>query len=106
MTRIKNLPEIKDVGGVVGANDIQLKSPNGRMFLKPEKMHDDKFIQAVIKKDVEVVGGTTPEVWVEDIRGTVESESGKKYSRKKITELTDKDKYAKEIQFKQVKEVV
>ena len=106
MTRIKTTPEVKDHAGILLANDMLVKSPNGRMFLKPEKMYDDTFISAVIKKDVEIVGGTTPEVWVEDIKGTVESEDGKKYSRKKITELTDKDKYAKEILFKQEKEVV
>jgi len=44
MTRIKTTPEVKDKAGVLLANDMLIKSPNGRMFLKPEKANDDAFV--------------------------------------------------------------
>jgi hypothetical protein len=104
MTRIHTTPEVKDKAGVLLANDILVKSPNGRMFLKKEKIYDEKFIQAVIKKDVEIVGGTTPKVWKESAKGTL-GENGKTYEEIEITKLTDKDKYQEKITPKSVKEV-
>ncbi len=104
MTRINTTPEVKDNKGVLLANDMLIKSPNGRMFLKKEKIYDEKFIQAVIKKDVEIVGGTTPKVWKESAKGTLD-ENGKTYEQVDITKLTDKDKYQEKITPKSVKEV-
>lgn len=104
MTRINTTPEVKDKAGVLLANDMLVKSPNGRMFLKPEKIHDEKFIQAVIKKDVEIVGGTCPKVWKESAKGTLD-ENGKTYEEVEITKLTYKDKYQEKITPKSVKEV-
>jgi len=99
MTRINTTPEVKDKAGVLLANDILVKSPNGRMFLKKEKIYDEKFIQAVIKKDVEIVGGTTPRVWKESATGIL-ADDGKKYEQVDITKLTEKDKYKKDITVK------
>lgn len=99
MTRINTTPEVKDKAGVLLANDMLVKSPNGRMFLKPEKIYDEKFIQAVIKKEVEIVGGTCPKVWKESAKGTLDK-NGKTYEEVEITKLTDKDKYKKEITVK------
>lgn len=99
MTRINTTPEVKDKKGVLLANDMLIKSPNGRMFLKPEKMHESAFISSVIKKDVEIVGGTCPKVWKESANGTL-ADDGKKYEYVEITKLTDKDKYKKEITVK------
>jgi hypothetical protein len=104
MVRINTTPEVKDKAGVLLANDMLIKSPNGRMFLKPEKMHDALFISAVIKKEVEIVGGTTPKVWKESSKGTLD-ENGKTYEEVEITKLTDKDKYQEKITPKSVKEV-
>lgn len=104
MTRINTTPEVKDKAGVLLANDMLVKSPNGRMFLKPEKIYDEKFIQAVIKKEVEIVGGTCPKVWKESAKGTLD-ENGKTYEEIEITKLTDKDKYQEKITPKSVKEV-
>lgn len=99
MTRINTTPEVKDKAGILLANDMLVKSPNGRMFLKPEKIYDEKFIQAVIKKQVEIVGGTTPKVWKESEKGIL-ADDNKKYEQVDITKLTDKDKYKKDITVK------
>jgi hypothetical protein len=99
MTRIHTTPEVKDKAGVLLANDILVKSPNGRMFLKPEKMHDALFISSVIKKEVEIIGGTCPKVWKESSTGIL-ADDGKKYERFDIAKLTDKDKYKKDITVK------
>lgn len=99
MTRINTTPEVKDKAGVLLANDILVKSPNGRMFLKPEKMHDALFISAVIKKEVEIVGGSCPKVWKESSTGIL-ADDGKKYEQVDITKLTDKNKYKKDITVK------
>ena len=99
MVRINTTPEVKDNVGKLLANDMLIKSPNGRMFLKPEKMHDALFISAVIKKEVEIVGGTCPKVWKESAKGTL-ADDGKKYEYVDITKLTDKDKYKKDITVK------
>ena len=104
MTRINTTPEVKDKAGVLLANDILVKSPNGRMFLKPEKMHDALFISSVIKKEVEIIGGTCPKVWKESSTGIL-ADDGKKYEQVDIAKLTDKDKYKKDITVKSVKEV-
>lgn len=97
MTRINTTPEVKDKKGVLLANDLLVKSPNGRMFLKPEKMSDDKFITSVIKKDVEIVGGTTPKVFKVVPVGTegakVTADNSEAFIEVPITELTDKDSY-------------
>lgn len=97
MTRINTTPEVKDNKGVLLANDMLIKSPNGRMFLKPEKMHDDKFVLSVIKKDVEIVGGTTPKVNKVVPVGTkgamVTADNTEAFIKVPITELTDKDSY-------------
>lgn len=103
MTRINTTPEVKDHAGILLANDMLVKSPNGRMFLKPEKANDDAFIQAIIKKQVSIVGGTTPVVWkvVAPDSGIANalicSDNSKAFVRIPITELKDKDKYEKEI---------
>jgi len=97
MTRIKTTPEVKDKAGVLLANDMLIKSPNGRMFLKPEKANDDAFVQAVIKKQVEIVGGTTPTrnkvVPVGTKGATVTADNTEAFIKVPITELTDKDSY-------------
>lgn len=97
MTRINTTPEVKDKAGVLLANDLLIKSPNGRMFLKPEKMHEAFFISAVIKKDVEIVGGTCPKVHKVVPVGTegakVTADNTEAFIRVPITELTDKDSY-------------
>ena len=97
MTRINTTPEVKDKKGVLLANDLLIKSPNGRMFLKPEKMSDDKFITSVIKKDVEIVGGTTPKVFKVVPVGTegamTTADNSEAFIKVPITELTDKDSY-------------
>lgn len=97
MTRIKTTPEVKDKAGVLLANDILVKSPNGRMFLKPEKANDDAFVQAVIKKQVEIVGGTTPTrnkvVPVGTEGAMVTADNSEAFIKVPITELTDKDSY-------------
>ena len=99
MTRINTAPEVKDKANKLLANDMLIKSPNGRMFLKPEKMHDALFISAVIKKEVEIVGGTCPKVWKESEKGIL-ADDNKKYEQVDITKLTDKDKYKKDITVK------
>ncbi len=104
MTRINTTPEVKDKVGILLANDMLIKSPNGRMFLKKEKIYDERFISAVIKKDVEIVGGTCPKVWKESSTGIL-ADDGKKYEQVDIAKLTDKDKYKKDITVKSVKEV-
>ena len=97
MTRIKTTPEVKDKAGVLLANDILVKSPNGRMFVKPEKMEDDAFVQAVIKKQIEIVGGTTPTrnkvVPVGTEGAMVTADNSEAFIKVPITELTDKDSY-------------
>ncbi len=97
MTRIKTTPEVKDKAGVLLANDMLIKSPNGRMFLKPEKANDDAFVQAVIKKQVEIVGGTTPTrnkvVPVGTKGAMVTADNSEAFIKVPITELTDKDSY-------------
>jgi len=97
MTRIKTTPEVKDKAGVLLANDMLIKSPNGRMFLKPEKANDDAFVQAVIKKQVEIVGGTTPTrnkvVPVGTEGAMVTADNSEAFIKVPITELTDKDRY-------------
>ena len=97
MTRIKTTPEVKDKAGVLLANDMLIKSPNGRMFLKPEKANDDAFVQAVIKKQVEIVGGTTPTrnkvVPVGTEGAMVTADNSEAFIKVPITELTDKDSY-------------
>ena len=97
MTRINTTPEVKDKSGILLANDILIKSPNGRMFLKPEKMHESAFISSVIKKDVEIVGGTTPKVFKVVPVGTegarVTADNSEAFIKVPITELTDKDSY-------------
>jgi hypothetical protein len=103
MTRIKTTPEVKDHAGILLANDMLVKSPNGRMFLKPEKANDDTFVQAVIKKQVSIVGGTVPVVWKEVApdsgiaNALICSDNSKAFVRIPITELKDKEKYEKEI---------
>jgi len=97
MTRINTTPEVKDKAGVLLANDMLIKSPNGRMFLKPEKANDDAFVQAVIKKQVEIVGGTTPTrnkvVPVGTEGAMVTADNSEAFIKVPITELTDKDSY-------------
>ena len=97
MTRINTTPEVKDKAGILLANDMLVKSPNGRMFLKPEKANDDAFVQAVIKKQVEIVGGTTPTrnkvVPVGTEGAMVTADNSEAYIKVPITELTDKDSY-------------
>ena len=97
MTRINTTPEVKDKKGVLLANDLLVKSPNGRMFLKPEKANDDAFVQAVIKKQVEIVGGTTPTrnkvVPVGTEGAKVTADNSEAFIEVPITELTDKDSY-------------
>ena len=97
MTRIKTTPEVKDKAGVLLANDMLIKSPNGRMFVKPEKMEDDAFVQAVIKKQIEIVGGTTPTrnkvVPVGTEGAMVTADNSEAFIKVPITELTDKDSY-------------
>lgn len=65
MVRIKNTPQIKDKKGVILANDILVKAPNGKMFINESKMQDDAFLQSIVDGDVQIVGGKTPDVWVE-----------------------------------------
>lgn len=97
MTRINTTPEVKDKAGVLLANDMLVKSPNGRMFLKPEKANDDAFVQAVIKKQVEIVGGTTPTrnkvVPVGTEGALMTADNSEAFIKVPITELTDKDSY-------------
>lgn len=97
MTRINTTPEVKDKAGILLANDMLIKSPNGRMFLKPEKANDDAFVQAVIKKQVEIVGGTTPTrnkvVPVGTEGAMVTADNSEAFIKVPITELTDKDSY-------------
>ena len=97
MTRINTTPEVKDKSGILLANDILIKSPNGRMFVKPEKVDDDKFVQAVIKKQVEIVGGTTPTrnkvVPVGTEGAMTTADNSEAFIKVPITELTDKDSY-------------
>lgn len=97
MTRINTTPEVKDKAGVLLANDLLIKSPNGRMFVKPEKMEDDAFVQAVIKKQVEIVGGTTPtrnKVVPVGTKGAMTTaDNTEAFIKVPITELTDKDSY-------------
>ena len=97
MTRINTTPEVKDKKGILLANDLLIKSPNGRMFLKPEKMHESAFISSVIKKDVEIVGGTCPKVHKVVPVGTegakVTADNSEAFLSVPITELTDKDSY-------------
>jgi len=97
MTRINTTPEVKDKAGVLLANDLLIKSPNGRMFLKPEKANDDAFVQAVIKKQVEIVGGTTPTrnkvVPVGTEGALTTADNTEAFIKVPITELTDKDSY-------------
>ena len=97
MTRINTTPEVKDKAGILLANDMLIKSPNGRMFLKSEKANDDAFVQAVIKKQVEIVGGTTPTrnkvVPVGTEGAMVTADNSEAFIKVPITELTDKDSY-------------
>jgi len=97
MVRIKNVPEIKDVTNVLLANEILLKAPNGRMFVKESTANEESFFSKVIKGDVEIVGGKTPKVYVEDAEGDITSLDGKKYKYVEITELKGKSspKYTK-----------
>lgn len=97
MTRINTTPEVKDKAGILLANDMLVKSPNGRMFLKPEKANDDAFVQAVIKKQVEIVGGTTPTrnkvVPVGTEGALTTADNSEAFIKVPITELTNKDSY-------------
>lgn len=97
MTRINTTPEVKDKAGILLANDLLIKSPNGRMFVKPEKMEDDAFVQAVVKKQVEIVGGTTPTrnkvVPVGTEGALTTADNSEAFIKVPITELTDKDTY-------------
>jgi hypothetical protein len=97
MTRINTTPEVKDKAGILLANDMLVKSPNGRMFLKPDKANDDAFVQAVIKKQVEIVGGTTPTrnkvVPVGTEGAMTTADNSEAFIKVPITELTDKDSY-------------
>lgn len=97
MTRINTTPEVKDKAGILLANDMLIKSPNGRMFLKPEKANDDAFVQAVIKKQVEIIGGTTPTrnkvVPVGTEGAMTTADNSEAFIKVPITELTDKDSY-------------
>jgi len=97
MTRINTTPEVKDKAGILLANDMLIKSPNGRMFLKSEKANDDAFVQAVIKRQVEIVGGTTPTrnkvVPVGTEGAMVTADNSEAFIKVPITELTDKDSY-------------
>lgn len=97
MPRINQLSQISDKKGLMLANELELKSPNGKMFVKKEVMESDAFIQKVIKKDVEIVGGTTPTrnkvVPVGTEGAMVTADNSEAFIKVPITELTDKDSY-------------
>jgi len=97
MPRINQLSQISDKKGLMLANELELKSPNGKMFVKKEVMESDAFIQKVIKKDVEIINSAIPTrnkvVPVGTEGAMVAADNSEAFIKVPITELTDKDSY-------------
>ena len=97
MPRINQLSQISDKKGLMLANELELKSPNGKMFVKKEVMESDTFIQKVIKKDIEIINSAIPTrnkvVPVGTKGATVTADNTEAFIKVPITELTDKDSY-------------
>jgi hypothetical protein len=97
MPRINQLSQISDEKGLMLANELELKSPNGKMFVKKEVMESDTFIQKVIKKDIEIINSAIPTrnkvVPVGTKGATVTADNTEAFIKVPITELTDKDSY-------------
>lgn len=97
MPRINQLSQISDKKGLMLANELELKSPNGKMFVKKEVMESDAFIQKVIKKDVEIINSAIPtrnKVVPAGTEGAmVTADNSEAFIKVPITELTDKDSY-------------
>lgn len=97
MPRINQLSQISDKKGLMLANELELKSPNGKMFVKKEVMASDAFIQKVIKKDVEIINSAIPTrnkvVPVGTEGAMVTADNSEAFIKVPITELTDKDSY-------------
>ena len=97
MPRINQLSQISDKKGLMLANELELKSPNGKMFVKKEVMESDAFIQKVIKKDVEIINSAIPTrnkvVPVGTEGAMVTADNSEAFIKVPITELTDKDSY-------------
>lgn len=83
--------------GALVIDDLFVLTPNGKMYVKPEKVNDDTFIQKVIKKDVSIVNSAVPKrhkvvpVGTEGAR--VAADNSEAFLEVPITELTDKDSY-------------
>ena len=97
MPRINQLSQISDEKGLMLANELELKSPNGKMFVKKEVMESDAFIQKVIKKDVTILNSAIPKrnkvVPVGTEGAMVTANNSEAFIKVPITELTDKDSY-------------
>lgn len=83
--------------GALVIDDLFVLTPNGKMYVKPEKINDDTFIQKVIKKDVSIVNSAIPKrhkvvpVGTEGAMTTADNTEA--FIKVPITELTDKDSY-------------
>lgn len=78
-------------------SDIYVLTPNGKVYVKPEKVNDDTFIQSVIKKDVEILNSAIPTrnkvVPVGTAGALTTADNTEAFIKVPITELTDKDSY-------------
>lgn len=70
------IPMIKiNKTGALVIEDLFVLTPNGKIYVKPEKVNDDSFIQKVIKKDVTIINSAIPKrnkVIPVDIRGALQ----------------------------------
>ena len=83
--------------GALVIEDLFVLTPNGKIYVKPEKVNDDSFIQKVIKKDVTIINSAIPKrnkvVPVGTEGAKVTADNSEAFLSVPITELTDKDSY-------------
>lgn len=93
-----SIPMIKiNKAGSLVIDDLFVLTPNGKMYVKPEKVNDDTFIQKVIKKDIEIINSAIPKrnkvVPVGTEGAMTTADNSEAFIKVPITELTDKDSY-------------
>ena len=93
-----SIPMVKiNKTGALIVEDLFVLTPNGKIYVKPEKVNDDTFIQKVIKKDVEIINSAIPTrnkvVPVGTEGAMVTADNSEAFIKVPITELTDKDSY-------------
>jgi len=92
------IPMVKiNKAGALNIEDLLVLTPNGKIYVKPEKINDDAFVQKVIKKDVEIINSAIPTrnkvVPVGTEGAMVTADNSEAFIKVPITELTDKDSY-------------